>query len=302
MQRLARLSRFDALNRVRTEAVPVSTDWVAGYSVVYGYDVRGLQTSAQFGSGAGITNKFDGFGRPWVSTSNMDGVARSVEWTYITAEGRTQIKHPDGQVFEYAYEATDNLSFVYENGPGSELIKNSFDAFGRRELISRNTGGGSTTTISFDNISRLGSLGHNFDGAATGNDVGIGFSYNPASQVVGRSQTNSSYDYQIPSANQVYTSNGRNQIAQITGTGGGTIGWDANGNLTSDGLPTPTTYTYDAENRLVSSSGAKTATLTYDPMGRLYQVSDAAGAVSRGNVNVSAVMAGMLEITGLRSD
>jgi RHS repeat-associated protein len=52
------------------------------------------------------------------------------------------------------------------------------------------------------------------------------------------------------------------------------LAWDANGNLTSDGL---TTFGYDTENRLTSATGAKTATLTYDPMGRLFQVSNASG-------------------------
>lgn len=45
-------------------------------------------------------------------------------------------------------------------------------------------------------------------------------------------------------------------------------GYDANGNLSSDGS---TSYAYDAENRLISASGAKTATLAYDPLGRLWR-------------------------------
>jgi YD repeat-containing protein len=183
------------------------------------------------------------------------------------------VTHPDGNYFEYAHEATDNLLLISENGPSTALVSNLFDEFGRRYRIQRDSAG-SVTSILFDEISRLKSIGHNLDGTATGNDLGIGFSYNPASQVVARSQTNGTYDYPIPAVNQVYTSNGRNQITQLTGTGGATLGWDANGNLTSDGL---TTFGYDTENRLVSATGAKTATLTYDPMGRLYQVSNTGG-------------------------
>lgn len=92
-----------------------------------------------------------------------------------------------------------------------------------------------------------------------------------------RAQTNGTYDYPIGVVNQSYTRNGLNQYTQVVGTNGGTLGWDANGNLTSDGLPTPTSYTYDTENRLTSATCAKTATLTYDPVGRLHQVSNAAG-------------------------
>jgi len=41
--------------------------------------------------------------------------------------------------------------------------------------------------------------------------------------------------------------------------------YDANGNLTSDGV---NTYTWDARNRLVSISGGATANFVYDPLGR----------------------------------
>ncbi|HVY21719.1 MAG TPA: RHS repeat-associated core domain-containing protein [Steroidobacteraceae bacterium] len=62
------------------------------------------------------------------------------------------------------------------------------------------------------------------------------------------------------------TPNGLNQYKSVAGT---TFGYDANGNLTSDG---PTTYHYDTDNRLISASGQHAATLTYDPLGRLFQV------------------------------
>ena len=71
--------------------------------------------------------------------------------------------------------------------------------------------------------------------------------------------------------NRGYTANGLNQY---TAAGAATFGYDANGNLTSDGS---NTYVYDAENRLVSASGAHDATLSYDPLGRLWQVTGPAG-------------------------
>jgi hypothetical protein len=86
--------------------------------------------------------------------------------------------------------------------------------------------------------SRLKGIGHNLDGGATTKDLGIGFSYNPASQVVARLQTNATYDYLISAVNRVYTSNGLNQCTQVAGTGGATLTWDTNGNRTSDGSTT----------------------------------------------------------------
>jgi len=200
----------------------------------------------------------------------MDGVARVVEWINITAEGRRQIKHPDGQVFEYAFEPNGNLFSLKENASSVSLAAIFSDEFARRQQINRDVAG-SVTVYDYRELSRLKSIGHNLDGGTTTNDVGIGFSYNPASQVAARSQTNGIYDYPISAVSQTYTRNGLNQYPQIAGSGGGTLTWDANGNLTSDGS---TTYTYDTENRLTAAKGA---TVTYDPMGRLYQVSNASG-------------------------
>ncbi len=267
---------YDALNRVRSKTVPVSTGGAAGYSVFYGYDVSGLQTFARFSSvtGTGVTNTYDGFGRLKTSSSNMGGTARTVTSSYDSHGNRVRVTHLDGAFFEYAHDAADSLMFISENGPSTALVSNLFDQFGRRYQINRDTAG-SISLFDFDDISRLESIGHNLDGATTTNDVGIGFSYNPASQVAARSHTNNTYDYQIPAVNQTYTANGRNQYTQIAGTAAGTPGWDANGNMTSDGLTSgATTFVYDTENRLTGASGAKTATLTYDPLGRLYQVSN----------------------------
>jgi len=262
-------SAYDALNRVRLKTVPTSTSGVPGYSVYYGYDVRGLQLYARFSStsGIGITNQYDGFGRLHTAATNLDGVARTVTSDYDPHGNRVRITHPDGMFFEYAYYPNDRLLFVSENGPSTALASILYDQFGRRYEIDRDTVG-SKTVFDFDPVSRLRSIAHDLDGNSAVNDLAIGFSYNPASQIAARSQTNDAYDYPIASVNQTYTANGRNQYTQIAGTGAGTLGWDANGNLTADGS---TTFVYDTENRLTGASGAKSATLTYDPLGRLYQ-------------------------------
>ena len=85
-----------------------------------------------------------------------------------------------------------------------------------------------------------------------------------------RPQTRHSYTWTgVVNLNRGYTANGLNQY---TAAGPATFGYDANGDLTSDG---GNSYVYDVENRLVGVSGAHTATLTYDPLGRLYEVAGA---------------------------
>jgi RHS repeat-associated protein len=67
---------------------------------------------------------------------------------------------------------------------------------------------------------------------------------------------------------RAYTTNGLNQYTAAGGTG---FGYDANGNLVSDGT---NMFVYDIENRLVGRTNGGVV-LTYDPLGRLYRVSTA---------------------------
>jgi RHS repeat-associated protein len=67
-------------------------------------------------------------------------------------------------------------------------------------------------------------------------------------------------------------------LNQYTTAGPATFGYDANGNLTSDG---GASFTYDVENRLVTASGTVTATLSYDPLGRLFSTSGGAAGTTQ---------------------
>lgn len=262
---------YDALNRLRTKSVPASVSGAPGYSVYYGYDVQGLQLYARFGAdtGLGVTNVYDGFGRLRTSSTNLDGTTRLVKSDYDAHGNRTRIEHPDGAYFEYAYDTRNRLFHVSENGPSTTLASMFYYEQGPRSDITRDALG-STTHYDYDPIWRLGSLTHDVDGAASGNDVAMGFTYNPASQIITRSMSNNAYEHPVTSSTQTYTANGLNQYTQISGTAAATLNWDANGNLTFDGA---TTFGYDTENRLTSASGAKNAALKYDPLGRLYEVS-----------------------------
>lgn len=71
------------------------------------------------------------------------------------------------------------------------------------------------------------------------------------------------------------TGNTFNADNGMTGFGGATLSYDANGNLTSDGT---NTYTWDARNHLTAISGAATASFTYDAFGR--RASESMGATT----------------------
>src|SRR5205085_2644406 len=99
---------------------------------------------------------------------------------------------------------------------------------------------------------------------------GIPF-YNAASQVNRRTVSTASYVFASTIGANTYVPNGLNQYSTVDGA---TYGYDARGNLTSDGSGASARgFVYDIENRLssVTVGGSTALTLGYDPQGRLKQ-------------------------------
>ena len=256
---------YDALNRMSVKDVP---NGAGDRDVYYAYDNRGLELHARFdsGSGPGIINTYDGFGR-LASTNNTLISGASVSYGYDANGNRTSLTYPDSQVFNYAYDQSSRLTQITQ-GASNWIVQGSYDGGQRLSQVSYRDRAASG--YSYDGVSRLQSLAVDVT-AGTVNDVTTTLAYNPASQVTTNTLSNSAYLYAgTGGITGSYTVNGLNQY---TGAGGASLTYDANGNLTSDGS---TTFAYDIENRLKSASGAKSATLKYDPYGRLYEVAGAA--------------------------
>jgi RHS repeat-associated protein len=250
---------YDALNRMQVKHVPGTSS-----SVYYGYDLQGHNLYARFdsGTGWGITNSFDGFGRLTSTTSSSPSDSLQLQFQYDADGNRTQVIWPDTNYVQYTYDVLERPTVVGENGSSSGsglLASNSYDMLGRRASITR--GNGTTTTFYFDGISRLTSLVQ--DLASTSSDATFGFSYNNASQVTQETLSNDSYAYFSVTQSTSYTPDGLNRYANVAGVG---FTYDTRGNLTSDGSRT---FAYDLENRLLSVSGSSSLSLSYDPLGRL---------------------------------
>jgi RHS repeat-associated protein len=272
---------YDALNRMTNKIVPEGGGLTVAQTrdVFYGYDNRGLQLSANFDSmtGQGVSTSYDNAGRPLTSTINMASINRQLAYTWDKNGNRTRVTHPDvANYFSYVYDVGGRLTDVREkNTTTSLLAKFAFDVQGRRASMQKGVTITPTiavaTSYGYDTVSRLNSL--NDDLASTANDAGTSFTYNPASQITSRTRSNPAYSYLdeaggLPSFTRGYTVNGLNQY---TATTSATFGYDANGNLTGDGV---NSYVYDVENRLVRATGAKptkSAAFEWDPLGRLWQ-------------------------------
>src|SRR3954463_13488016 len=259
--------QYDDLDRLRIKTVPASASGAAGYSVFYGYDVRGLQAWARFGSdaGPGVTNTFDGFGRLASSTTDMDGTARTLISSYDAASNRTALTGDSGYSAGFAYDAAGAIG-AYREGGTLPVVAFAYDTAGRRSGLSMGSAAAiSTVAYHYDAVGRLDRPTHHF--AAAGSDQALTFGYNAASQIVMRTSSNDSYA--SDTAQSVSRAYGVNGLNQYTAAGPATFTYDANGNLISDGA---NSFVYDAENRLVSASGGHSATLAYDPLGRLWQI------------------------------
>lgn len=258
---------YDAQNRLTRKDAPASSGGAAGYSVFYGYDLRGLQTYARFGSadGEGVVNTYDGFGRQTGSTTAMAGTSRAITAAFDGNGNRIQVTTPRG-TWTYGYDGLDRLTGLYEGTDRSVAMSSwTYNVQGLPSSVAERYGSG--TSWAYDGIDRLSSQTDTFAGGA--GNVTSSIAYNPAGQIVSRDRDNTAYAFTgYVGITRAYAANGLNQY---TSAGPATFAYDANANLTGDGT---TTYVYDAENRLVSGNGS---TLAYDPLGRLFQISGPSG-------------------------
>ena len=240
--------QYDALNRLTVKTVPISASQAAadptggttGYTVVYGYDLRGLQLYARFGSitGPGVTNAYDNAGRQTSSSTSMDGTSRSVSWLYDANGNRSRVQHPDGAFFNVAYDNADRVKdarWTGANNANIQFFTASYDQIGRPQTRSISN---SFTWLQHDGINRRNLSDLYFVNG--GGNLSTTMIYNPASQITTETRNNSSYIWTggVNIARD-YAVNGLNQYVRV-----GTAPYvhDANGNLTGDGT---NTWVYD---------------------------------------------------------
>jgi YD repeat-containing protein len=124
------------------------------------------------------------------------------------------------------------------------------------------------TTYQYDPLSRLGE--HKLDFAGAADDLTSTFAYNPASQIASTTPLQRRLRLDRPrlrdttaTSNVSSSANGLNQIGSWVSP----LGYDAKGNVASDGAYT---YTYSSENLLTSFTNPggtvqTSSTFAYDP-------------------------------------
>lgn len=249
---------WDALNRLTATDAPTGTQDAA-----YTYDNLGRALSATIPSVQSITLAWDALSR---QVSEYSPTFGTVGYQYDAASRMTRITWPDAFYATYDYDLTGAVTAVRENGATSGvgvLATYGYDNLGQLTGITR--GNGASSTYGYDAFARLTSLAQNPTGTA--DDVTLGFSYNPAGQIIGRTVSDADYVYAPVTGSTAYELNRLNQVTEIGST---SVTYDTNQNLTAG---TGRTYAYDAANRLQTASDSATATFLYDANGRLLRSS-----------------------------
>lgn len=279
---------YDAINRMSSKSILNNT----AESVTYVYDYLGHMTSATDGNGVAVSSSFDALGRKMSET--VYGML--INYQYDLAGNRTRITWPDQYFVQYAYDSSGRMASASANGT-SALATYGYENFGRLAWVQY--GGGSTNSMAYswsadDDLTSLTD-----DLAGTSYDVSFTNSFTEAKQVALTDINNISFVYAPTNPGTTgYAVNGLNQYTTVTppGASAAAIGYDANGNLTSDGT---FTFAYDVENRLTSSqkTGVSTA-YAYDPLGRRYQKVVTGGAYAGTAVYLNSGDDEIAEYTG----
>ncbi|MBD3814033.1 MAG: RHS repeat protein, partial [Betaproteobacteria bacterium] len=269
---------YDNLGRVTSKEVPTRSGLSTTHTrdVYYGYDLFGALTYARFDStaGEGLNLTYNALGQLTSSTQSLDGITRTLGYQYDAAGRRTRITFPDAAYWQYQYDKLGRFTNLKDQ-LNRDLVLDAYYNFGIRYSHKRE-GSAPDDTYYLDFAKRLTRTFT--DHPTAGYDVNQEWAYNPANQAVTESLDNQLFvwtGHPLNTSEVAYTSNGLNQIASGNSNA---FTYDANGNLTFDGL---TSFTYDTENRLVTASGQNNVALRYDPFGRLYEIDDGQGGVRR---------------------
>jgi RHS repeat-associated protein len=269
---------YDELNR------RVLASYADGSSTAFTYDAVGRLTQTNDTVSGLIQMSYDNLDR-LASEVTPQGV---VTYTYDAIGRRTSMSVNGLSPVVYQYDAASRLTQVAQ---GSQVVGLGYDFSGRRTSLSYPNG--TSTSYFYDDASRLTEISHH---GPSGVIEDLLYTYDAAGNRISFNRTNPQADLPQP-VQAAY--NAANQTVQFNTD---TLTYDANGNLTFDGV---TTYTWDARNRLIGIQGPDvTASFVYDALGRRVSKTingETTQYLYDGNDIVAEIQGGVVTVTYLRS-
>jgi YD repeat-containing protein len=234
---------YDPLNR------PLTATFADGSTLSWAWDLGGRLTQVQDSVGGTIIRTYDDLDRLLTETTPQG----MVSYTYDAAGRRLTMQAAAQAQVSYTYDNADRLIGISQ---GSTSLTFGYDAAGRR--ISAALPGGITAAYTWDAASQLTGITY-----ASGTTIGdLTYGYDLAGHVVARG--GSLFQSVLPTAVTSASYDLANRLTARTAAGiTASPMWDANGNLTSDGVRS---YIWDARDRLTSIVGV--ANFVYDAFGR----------------------------------
>lgn len=235
---------YDPLNR------PLTASYADGSTVSLTWDLGGRLTQVQDSLGGTITRSYDGLDRILSETTPQG----TVTYTYDAAGRRLTMQAAVQAQVTYSYDNANRLTGIVQ---GSSNVAFGYDNANRR--TSATLPGGVTASYDWDAASQLTGITYASGATTLGT---LTYTYDLAGRITTRGGT--LFQSVLPAAVTSATYDLANRLTARTAAGvTANPTWDANGNLTSDGVRS---YTWDARDRLTGITGV--ASFVYDASGR----------------------------------
>ncbi|MFC5438372.1 RHS repeat-associated core domain-containing protein [Rhodanobacter umsongensis] len=240
---------------------------------MYSYDALNRRTLVSYADGSGTQASYDAGNRV---TQLLDTNTGSLSWGYDGLDRVTAAVTPQGTI-SYGYDAAGRrtsmtpaaqaiVNYVYDNAnrltslsQGSETVQFGYDASNRRTSLVLPNGIG--VAYAYDDANQL--TGINYTTPSQTPLGALAYGYDADGRRVSKTGSFATDILPTPTTqNGVFDLNNRQ-----TTFNSGALSYDANGNLTSDGV---NTYTWNARNQLseITAGGTVQASYTYDALGR----------------------------------
>jgi RHS repeat-associated protein len=279
--------KYDELDRIILKTYPDSS------SANYSYDNLGRLTKATYGDSS-VSYNYDALSRITQSRQNE----KTINYTYDDMANSTRLTYPDGDFITYVYDALNRLDQI-KDSVDLVIADYTYDSLSRRTQLDLSNG--TQTTYAYDVLDSLTKLinkkapdyiisSFTYEYDPVGNRISMttekgvhSYTYDATYQLTGVTYPDSestAYHFDavgnrtsvVAKSTTDYTTNELNEYTEV---GGVAYSYDANGNLTSDGV---NSYEYDYENRLTKViTPEMVISYGYDVLGRRVSKSTPSG-------------------------